>query len=67
MEKYSEKINIVVAIPGMTLTHVPLSSYEIDEWIGKCEDIEVLEYLRRSITKHIGVIRQDGYDYDVMK
>ena len=68
MDKYKDKINICVNLPSPTgLTLVPLSSYEIDEWIGKCEDIEVLEYLKRTISKHIGVLKQGGYDYDVMR
>ena len=68
MDKYKDKINIYVNLPPSTgLIPVPLSSYEIDEWIGKCEDIEVLEYLKRTISKHIGVLKQGGYDYDIMK
>ncbi len=68
MDKYKETINLYVHCPPpMGLTLVPLSSYDIDEWIGKCEDIEVLEYLKRTISKHIGVLKQGGYDYDVMR
>lgn len=68
MDKYNKTINLYVNLPPpMGLTLIPLSSYEIDEWIGKCNDIEVLKYLARSINKHIGVINQGGQDYDVMR
>ena len=61
MDKYNKTINLYVNLPPpMGLTLIPLSSYEIDEWIGKCNDIEVLKYLARSINKHIGVINQGG-------
>lgn len=68
MDKYNNKINLYINLPppiGLTLT--PLSSYDIDEWIGKCEDIEVLEYLKRTISKHIGVLKQGGCNYDIMR
>lgn len=68
MDKYNNKINLYITLPPpMGLTLVPLSSYEIDEWIGKCEDIEVLEYLKRTISKHIAVLKQGECDYDVMR
>ena len=68
MDKYDNKIDLYIYLPPpMGLTLVPISSYEIDEWIGKCEDIEVLEYLKRTISKHIGVLKQGGYDYDIMR
>lgn len=68
MDKYNETINLYINLPSpMGLILIPLSSYDIDEWIGKCEDIEVLEYLKRIIFKRIGVLNQGEYDYDVMR
>ena len=67
MDKYNKKINIVVGIPGMSLTSVPLSSYDIDEWIGKCEDIEVLKYLSRILHKRIACLEDNDWDYDIMR
>jgi hypothetical protein len=68
MDKYNKTINLYINLPSsIGLIPVPLSSYDIDEWIGKCENIEVLKYLKRSISKHIGVLNQGEYDYDVMR
>ena len=40
MDKYNKTINLYINLPSpMGLTPVPLSSYDIEEWIGKCEDI----------------------------
>lgn len=67
MDKYHKKINIVVGIPGMGLTSVPLVPYDIDEWIGKCEDIEVLKYLSRILHKRIACLEENDWDYDIMR
>lgn len=66
MDRYKEPINIYVHCPPpMGLTLVPLSSYEIDEWFGKCNDLEVLKYLSRSLHSRIGSFDDD--DYDIMR
>ena len=68
MDKYNKTINLYVNLPppmGLTLT--PLSSYDIDEWIGKCEDIEVLKYLSRILHKRIACLEENDWDYDIMR
>lgn len=62
MDKYKKPIDIYVYCPpSMTLTLVPLSSYEIDEWIGKCNDVDVLKYLLNTIHKRVEILKNLPY------
>jgi hypothetical protein len=68
MDKYNNKTNLYINLPSpIGLTPVPLSSYDIEEWIGKCEDIEVLKYLSRTLLKRIACLEDNDWDYDIMR
>ena len=68
MDKYNNKMNLYIKLPlPMGLTPIPLSSYDIEEWIGKCEDIEVLKYLSRILHKRIACLEDNDWDYDIMR
>jgi hypothetical protein len=68
MDKYNNKTNLYINLPSpIGLTPVPLSSYDIEEWIGKCEDIEVLKYLSRTLLTRIGKLEDNDWDFDIMR
>lgn len=68
MDKYNETINLYVHCPPpMGLTLVPLSSYDIEEWISKCNDLEILKYLSRTLLTRIGKLEDNDWDFDIMR
>ena len=40
---------------------------QILDFIGKCEDIEVLKYLSRTLLKRIACLEDNDWDYDIMR
>lgn len=58
MNKYNKPINLYVHCPPpMGLTLVPLTSYDIEEWIGKCNDVDVLKLLLNTIYKRVEILK----------